>query len=260
MSASAAGGTWTAPKAGDVILRVDDLHVNYGAVQAITGISLTVAKGEIVTLIGSNGAGKTTLLRTLSGLVRPASGKIHFTPTAKVNAGAGMDLGLAPAHKIVAAGLSHVPEGRLVFPELTVRVNLGLGAFLRTRAECAEDIEKMFLLFPRLKEREAQRAGTLSGGEQQMLAIARALMSRPDVLLMDEPSLGLAPLLVRTIFETITSINERGMTILLVEQNAHMALSVAHRAYVLETGRISLSGKASDLASNDEVRRAYLGE
>ena len=257
---SSAGGDWVAPKNGDVILRVDDLHVSYGAVQAITGISLNLARGEIVTLIGANGAGKTTLLRTISGLVRPVAGKIHFSPRQKTNAGAGLDLGLTPAHRIVAAGLSHVPEGRLVFPELTVRENLELGAFLRSAHETPGDLEQQFQLFPRLMERADQRAGTLSGGEQQMLAIGRALMSRPDVLLMDEPSLGLAPLLVRTIFETITRINGLGMTILLVEQNARMALSVAHRGYVLETGRIVLEGKASDLAANEDVRKAYLRE
>jgi branched-chain amino acid transport system ATP-binding protein len=292
----------------EIVLRITDLHVSYGAVEAITGISLSVARGEIVTLIGANGAGKTTLLRTISGLVRPAGGSIRFRPARppavdrfgevmdvvpmavggalafsggllgrifrrrtfplaqesrlaqEASREGELDLGLSPAHLAVAAGLSHVPEGRLVFPDLSVRENLELGAFLRKKSEIEADLELQFQLFPRLKERESQRAGTLSGGEQQMLAIARALMSRPDVLLMDEPSLGLAPLLVRTIFETVTRINKLGTTILLVEQNAHMALSVAHRGYVLETGKIVLEGKASDLAANQDVRRAYLGE
>ncbi|HVO32081.1 MAG TPA: ABC transporter ATP-binding protein, partial [bacterium] len=234
------------------MLRIQDLRVKYGAVEALNGISLAIARGEIVTLIGANGAGKTTLLRTISGLVRPSAGSMWFNPRSKVNAGAGLNLGTAPAHLIVANGLSHVPEGRLVFPDLTVLENLELGAFLRRKSEIGPDLERMFALFPRLKEREAQRAGTLSGGEQQMLAIGRALMSRPDVLLMDEPSLGLAPLLVRTIFDTIREINAAGTTILLVEQNARMALSVAHRGYVLETGKIVLEGRASDLAANED--------
>ncbi len=243
----------SAPKpapAASPLVRIEDLHVSYGAVQALRGVSIEIGTGEIVTLIGANGAGKTTLLRTISGLVRPSSGRMTFD---------GRDLGATPAHVIVAAGLSHVPEGRLIFPDLTVEENLKLGAFLR-RDDTAADRERVFTLFPRLRERRVQRAGTLSGGEQQMLAIGRALMSKPRVLLMDEPSLGLAPLLVRQIFDTIREINAAGTTILLVEQNAHMALSVAHRGYVLETGKIVLSGPARDLEANPEVRKAYLGE
>lgn len=247
--------------AQDVCLTIDGLSVNYGAVEALRGVSLKICRGEIVTLIGANGAGKTTLLRTLSGLVRPKAGTIRYHVTEK---GPGMgdhSLTSVAPHRIVSLGLSHVPEGRLVFPDLTVLENLELGAFIRSSGEeLAKDLDRSFTLFPRLAERREQKAGTLSGGEQQMLAIARALMSHPKVLLMDEPSLGLAPLLVRTIFSTITEINKLGTTILLVEQNAHMALSIAHRGYVLETGAIVLEGKAADLAANEDVRKAYLGE
>jgi branched-chain amino acid transport system ATP-binding protein len=248
-------------KPEDVCLTIDGLSVNYGAVEALRGVSLKICRGEIVTLIGANGAGKTTLLRTLSGLVRPKAGTIRYHVTEK-GAGTGEhSLTQVAPHRIVSLGLSHVPEGRLVFPDLTVLENLELGAFIRSdRQELAKDLDRSFTLFPRLAERRTQKAGTLSGGEQQMLAIARALMAHPKVLLMDEPSLGLAPLLVRTIFSTITEINKQGMTILLVEQNAHMALSIAHRGYVLETGGIVLEGKAADLAANEEVRKAYLGE
>jgi len=234
------------------LLTVRDLRVSYGGIQALRGVTLDVHEGEIVTLIGANGAGKTTLLRTISGLVRPNSGMVDFVGEC--------DIGKEPAHKIVKRGLCHVPEGRIVFANLSVRENLQLGAYLRKDgAEVAKDLEAMYDLFPRLRERMSQSAGTLSGGEQQMLAIARALMGRPRVLLMDEPSLGLAPLLVQEIFRTIREINAKGTTILLVEQNAHMALSVAHRGYVLETGEIVLSGPAGELAADENVRKAYLG-
>ncbi len=241
-----------------VVLDVQDLHVSYGAVKALQGVSLQIRQGEIVTLIGGNGAGKTTLLRTLSGLVRPWKGRIRYF--AHEGAGEGENLATLAAHRTVALGLSHVPEGRMVFPELTVLENLELGAYLRPRTEISVDLEKVFALFPRLKERHAQSAGTLSGGEQQMLAIGRAMMGRPRVLLMDEPSLGIAPMLVRSIFAKIKEINAAGTTILLVEQNAHMALSVAHRGYVLETGKIVIEGPAAQLSADENVRRAYLGE
>jgi branched-chain amino acid transport system ATP-binding protein len=248
-SASGAGGARGGPDGG--VLELDDVAVFYGAVHALKGISLRVAPGEIVTLIGSNGAGKSTALRAISGLVRARSGSIRFD---------GMSLTNRKPHEVVSAGISHAPEGRHVFANLTVRENLMMGAYLRKDREgIARDLEHVVALFPRLKERSAQRAGTLSGGEQQMLAIGRALMARPRVLLLDEPSLGLAPLLVREIFRKIESINRDGTTILLVEQNAHLALRIAHRGYVLETGRIVLEGAAADLAGNEEVRKAYLG-
>jgi branched-chain amino acid transport system ATP-binding protein len=233
------------------LLEVSNLDVFYGAVHALKGVSLNVAAGEIVTLIGANGAGKTTLLRTISGLVPAKSGSITFE---------GKDITRTPAHEIVGLGISQSPEGRMVFANLSVEDNLELGAYLRKdRAAITRDRDEAFRLFPRLLERRKQSAGTLSGGEQQMLAIARALMSRPKLLLLDEPSLGLAPLLVREIFKTVVEINRAGMTVLLVEQNAHMALSIAQRGYVLETGHVRLEDKASNLLANDEVRRAYLG-
>jgi branched-chain amino acid transport system ATP-binding protein len=233
------------------MLEVRDLAVSYGAIRALHGISLSVQAGEIVTLIGGNGAGKTTTLRTISGLVKPASGSITYLGKSITK--------LAP-HEIVKLGLSHSPEGRGVFPQMTVEENLELGAFIRDdHAEIAKDREKALKLFPRLRERLQQTAGTLSGGEQQILAIARALLARPKLLLLDEPSLGLAPQIVQTIFKIIRDINEQGTTILLVEQNAHMALKVAHRAYVLEVGRITMQGDAKQLATSDEVRKAYLG-
>ena len=232
-------------------LVVEGLDVYYGAVHALKGVSLHVEPGEIVTLIGANGAGKTTLLRTISGLVPPRAGRILFE---------GKDITRVPAHEIVALGVSQSPEGRLVFANLSVQDNLELGAYRRhDRAEIAKDQESVFHLFPRLRERRKQLSGTLSGGEQQMLAIGRALMSRPRVLLLDEPSLGIAPLLVRDIFRNITEINRRGVTVLLVEQNAHMALGIAKRGYVLETGRVVLEDESAKLAANDEVRAAYLG-
>jgi branched-chain amino acid transport system ATP-binding protein len=233
------------------VIQIDRLDVRYGAVHAIKGVSLHVEQGEIVTLIGANGAGKSTLLRALSGLVPAHAGSIRFE---------GKDLRRVPAHEIVGRGISHAPEGRLVFANMTVEDNLELGAYRRRdRQEIAKDRRSVFELFPRLQERRRQNAGTLSGGEQQMLAIGRALMSRPRLLLLDEPSLGLAPLLVREIFRTIQEINRQGVTVLLVEQNAHMALGIAGRGYVLETGRVRLHDDAKALLANEEVRRAYLG-
>lgn len=233
------------------MLKVTDLNCFYGAIHAIKGVSLEVTDGEIVALIGSNGAGKSTTLRTISGLMKPKSGIIQYD---------GEDITGVPAHKIVGKGLVQVPEGRHVFANLTVMENLELGAYLRKDKEgIAKDLKDVFLKFPRLEERKNQVAGTLSGGEQQMLAMGRALMSKPKLLLLDEPSMGLAPLLVREIFDIIKEINSDGTTVLLVEQNANMALSIADKAYVLETGRITLSGTAKELAASDEVRKAYLG-
>lgn len=233
------------------MLKVTDLNCFYGAIHAIKDVSLEVADGEIVALIGSNGAGKSTTLRTISGLMKPKSGFIQYD---------GEDITGMPAHKIVGKGLVQVPEGRHVFANLTVMENLELGAYLRKdKAGIAKDLRDVFVKFPRLEERKNQVAGTLSGGEQQMLAMGRALMSKPKLLLLDEPSMGLAPLLVREIFDIIKEINSDGTTVLLVEQNANMALSIADKAYVLETGRISLSGTARELAASDEVRKAYLG-
>ncbi len=232
-------------------LAVESLDVYYGAVHALKGVSLHVDAGEIVTLIGANGAGKTTLLRTISGVVPARSGRIVFE---------GKDISKLPAHEIVGLGVSQSPEGRMVFANLSVEDNLELGAYRRKdRAGIRADRDAVYQLFPRLLERRKQLSGTLSGGEQQMLAIGRALMSRPRVLLLDEPSLGIAPLLVRDIFKNIVEINRRGTTVLLVEQNAHMALSIARRGYVLETGRVVLEDDAAKLALNDEVRAAYLG-
>ena len=233
------------------MLRVEDINVYYGAIHAIKGISLEVNDGEIVALIGSNGAGKSTTLRTISGLMKPKTGRIMYD---------GEDITGVPAHKIVGKGLCQVPEGRHVFANMTVMENVELGAYLRTDKEGIEkDMEMVFEKFPRLLERKDQLSGTLSGGEQQMLAMARALMSRPKLLLLDEPSMGFAPLLIKEIFNIIKEINASGTTVLLVEQNANMALSIADKAYVLETGRITLSGTAAELASSEEVRKAYLG-
>jgi branched-chain amino acid transport system ATP-binding protein len=233
------------------MLEVRDLHVYYGKIHALKGISLQVAQGEIVALLGNNGAGKTTTLKTISGLLRPRSGEVRLEDRVI------HDL---PPHEIVAQGVAHSPEGRKVFNRLTVTENLEMGAYLRGDPGVREDMERVFALFPRLKERRLQVAGTLSGGEQQMLAIGRALMARPRILLLDEPSMGLAPILVEQIFETVVDINRQGTTILLVEQNAAIALSVAHRAYVLETGSIALEGGAAELSEHPEVQRAYLGE
>lgn len=233
------------------MLSVNDIHVYYGAIHAIKGVSLEVAEGEIVTLIGSNGAGKSTTLRTISGLLVPRDGRISFQ---------GEEIGGRAAESIVRMGISQVPEGRRIFANMTVLENLELGAYIREDKDgIADDLEMVFGRFPRLAERKEQAAGTLSGGEQQMLAMGRALMSRPRLLLLDEPSMGLAPLLIREIFKIISEINQSGTTVLLVEQNANMALSIAHRAYVLETGVVTLSGDAKELLSSEAVRRAYLG-
>lgn len=233
------------------MLTINDINVFYGAIHAIKGVSLEVNEGEIVTLIGANGAGKSTILRTISGLLKPKTGSIQFE---------GQEIAGMPANEIVKTGISQVPEGRRIFAEMTVLENLELGAFTRKDKDGIKaDMELVFDRFPRLKERIGQLAGTLSGGEQQMLAMGRALMSRPRLLLLDEPSMGLAPLLIKEIFAIIQDINKTGTTVLLVEQNANMALSIAHRAYVLETGRITLSGDAKELAASDEVRKAYLG-
>ncbi len=223
----------------------------YGQIRALKGVALEVARGEIVALLGNNGAGKTTTLKTISGLLRPTHGSITLEGTPLTN--------VAP-HEIVMRGIAHVPEGRRIFNRLTVRENLLMGAYTRRDERIATDLDRAFALFPRLKERVTQVAGTLSGGEQQMLAIARALMLNPQLLLLDEPSMGLAPVLVEQIFDTIVDINRQGTTILLVEQNAAMALSIAHRGYVLETGSIVLAGSAAELSDNTDVRRAYLGE
>jgi len=234
-----------------MLLEVRDLHVAYGMIRALRGISLTVGEGEIVTLIGANGAGKSTALRTISGIVRAASGAIVFD---------GQPIGRLPSHRIARLGLAHVPEGRKPFSNLNVRENLRLGAYrLKDRAEIASSLERVFRSFPRLRERLGQPAGTLSGGELQMLAMGRGLMSRPRLLMLDEPSMGLSPILVEEIFSIIREINQAGTAILVVEQNAHMALSIAHRAYVMETGEIVLSGKAAELACDARVQAAYLG-
>jgi branched-chain amino acid transport system ATP-binding protein len=234
------------------ILEVEEIHSYYGNIHALKGISLTVEKGEIVTLIGANGAGKTTTLRTISGLIKPRKGKVEFE---------GENLALYKPHEIVKKGIAMVPEGRRIFAQLTVSENLDMGAYIRQdKGGVTSDLERVFALFPRLKERRSQVAGTLSGGEQQMLATARAMMARPRVLLLDEPSMGLAPVLVEAIFETIERINkEEGTTILLVEQNALMALSVASRGYVLQTGEILLNDTASNLKQNEMVQKSYLG-
>jgi len=237
--------------AGEVLLELKDVHTYYGRIHALQGISLEVRRGEVVTLIGANGAGKTTILKTISGLLHAREGQVLFK---------GADITQRPAHALVKEGIGHAPEGRRIFSRLTVYENLQMGAFTRPQDEAREDIEKMYKLFPRLRERATQRGGSLSGGEQQMLAVGRALMSRPSVLLLDEPSLGLSPILVQEIFAIITEINATGTTILLVEQNALQALNVAHRGYVLQTGRVLLADEASKLAANQDVRRAYLGE
>lgn len=233
------------------MLKVNEIDVFYGNIQALKGVSLQVEEGEIVTLIGANGAGKTTLLHTISGLLKPKNGSIEYL---------GKPIHGRPAQQIVREGISHVPEGRRVFANMTVEENLDLGAYLRKDSkEIKKDLEKIYELFPRLFERKKQQAGTLSGGEQQMLAMGRALMARPKLLLLDEPSMGLAPLLVQTIFKIIEEINQNGTTILLVEQNAHMALSIAKRAYVIETGRVVISGTSKELQQSEQIREAYLG-
>ena len=232
------------------ILKVDNINVYYGAIHAIKGVSFHVDRGEVVTLIGANGAGKSTTLQTISGLLRSRTGSVEFL---------GENISRLPPHKIVERGLAQVPEGRRIFLQMTVQENLEMGAYTRSGSGVDEDLEKVFAQFPRLKERRRQVAGTLSGGEQQMLAIGRALMSSPKLLMLDEPSMGLAPILVEQIFDIIRRLHENGTTILLVEQNAQMALSVADRGYVLETGSISLSGTGKELAESDQVKKAYLG-
>lgn len=235
----------------EVLLEVKDMHVHYGSIHAIHGINLKVYKGEIVTILGSNGAGKTTSLHTISGLLKPSKGEILYR---------GNRIDGVKANKIVGLGVAHSPEGRMVFPDLTVKENLEMGAFLRRDTEkIKSDYEYMYNLFPKLKERSTQLAGTLSGGEQQMLAIARAYMSAPDLLLLDEPSLGIAPILVQAIFDAIVDLNKHGMTILLVEQNAYASLKIADRGYVLATGEIFMEGPASELITNEEIQKAYLG-
>ncbi|WP_418540065.1 ABC transporter ATP-binding protein [Massilistercora timonensis] len=234
------------------MLTIKDLEVYYGVIQAIKGVSFEVNQGEVIALIGANGAGKTTILHTITGLLAPKNGSVVFE---------GKELTKMPAHKIVSLGMAHVPEGRRVFADLSVYENLRMGAYTRKdRNEIEETLEKVYQRFPRLKERRNQMAGTLSGGEQQMLAMGRALMSKPKILLMDEPSMGLSPIMVNEIFSIIQEVSDSGTTVLLVEQNAKKALSIADRGYVLETGNIVLEGKASDLLNNDSIKKAYLGE
>ena len=234
------------------MLEVKNLHVKYGVIEAIKGIDFTVNQGEVIALIGANGAGKTTILHTVSGLITPSEGSIFFE---------GLDITKTPGHKIVSMGMAHVPEGRRVFQSLSVLDNLKMGAYTRKdKREIADTLEMVYSRFPRLAERKNQPAGTLSGGEQQMLAMGRALMSHPSIILMDEPSMGLSPIFVNEIFDIIKEESKRGTTVLLVEQNAKKALSIADRAYVLETGKIALSGNAKDLLNNEDVKKAYLGE
>jgi branched-chain amino acid transport system ATP-binding protein len=241
-----------APAAVGTVLEIEDVHVYYGAIHALKGVSLKVHEGEIVTLIGANGAGKSTTLRAINGINRPRTGSIRFE---------GAEItGVAP-HRIVKRGISQSPEGRRLFPRMSVTENLEMGAFQRSdRQNFGEDMDRVFDLFPRLKERRTQKAGTMSGGEQQMCAIGRALMARPKLLLLDEPSMGLAPIFVERIFETVVEVNKQGTPVLLVEQNALMALDVARRGYVMETGRIALEGPAGELKTNEQVRMTYLGE
>jgi branched-chain amino acid transport system ATP-binding protein len=245
--------TATAPLDGaaEAMLVLDNVNTYYGNIHALRGITMTVDRGEIVTLIGANGAGKTTTLKTISGLLHPRRGSVRFE---------GKDISKTAAHHLVVEGIGHAPEGRRIFPRMTVLENLLMGAFTRDRKTIQPDVERVMELFPRLRERTHQLGGTLSGGEQQMLAIGRALMSKPRVLLLDEPSLGLAPILVQQVFRTIKEINEQGTTVLLVEQNALQALSIAHRGYVLQTGSVVLTGPADELVRNEMVRKAYLGE
>jgi branched-chain amino acid transport system ATP-binding protein len=245
------GAAASTGESAGAMLEMRGVHTYYGKIHALHGVDIVVNKGEIVTLIGSNGAGKTTTLKTISGLLHPQAGQVLFE---------GKDITKTPAHQLVTRGIAHAPEGRRIFSRLTVMENLQMGAFTRKQGESGEQLDRSLELFPRLKERLKQRGGSLSGGEQQMLAIARALMSKPRVLLLDEPSLGLSPLLVQQIFRLIQEINGQGMTILLVEQNAVQALAIAHRGYVLQTGKVLLSDSAAGLAANQDVRRAYLGE
>ena len=242
-------GSANPPNAAMLVL--DNVNTYYGNIQALQGISMSVAKGEIVTLIGANGAGKTTTLKTISGMIHPRRGTVTFE---------GKDISRTAAHLLVREGIGHAPEGRRIFSRMTVIENLQMGAFTRDQTTIQPDIDRVMDLFPRLRERTHQLGGTLSGGEQQMLAIGRALMSEPRMLLLDEPSLGLAPILVQQVFQTIREINAQGVTVLLVEQNALQALSIAHRAYVLQNGRVVLTGPAADVMKNEQVRKAYLGE
>jgi branched-chain amino acid transport system ATP-binding protein len=232
------------------LLEVSDVHAHYGSIEALKGVSLEVQEGEVVTLIGSNGAGKSTTLRSISGLTPATSGRVVF---------AGEEITRVPAHDVVGRGIALSPEGRHVFPRMTVRENLELGSYLRRGDSTGQDFERVYELFPRLQEREKQKAGTMSGGEQQMLAIGRALMARPKLLMLDEPSMGIAPILVQRIYQTITEINKSGVAILLVEQNANYALDISRRGYVLETGRVVLKGESASLRDDPEVQRAYLG-
>jgi branched-chain amino acid transport system ATP-binding protein len=232
------------------LLEVDDIHTSYGAIEALKGVSLTVSEGEVVTLIGSNGAGKSTTLRSISGLTPARTGSVRFE---------GREITRTSAQDIVGLGIALAPEGRHCFPRMSVRENLDLGGYRRRGPKVAEDLERVYTLFPRLQERERQKAGTMSGGEQQMLAIGRALMARPRLLMLDEPSMGIAPILVQRIYETIGEINRAGVAILLVEQNANYALDIARRGYVLETGRVALADKSSSLRANPDVQKAYLG-
>jgi branched-chain amino acid transport system ATP-binding protein len=236
---------------GDVLLELTDLHVFYGNIEALKGVSLTVGRGEVVTLIGSNGAGKSTTLRAISGTHKPRTGSVKL---------GGREIHHLPAHEVVALGIAHSPEGRKVFSRMTVYENLQMGAFSRHGERITDDVARVYDLFPRLRERRSQKAGTLSGGEQQMLAMGRALMAQPSILLLDEPSMGLSPILTEQIFSIIKEINGQGTTVLLVEQNAQMALNAADRGYVIQTGTIILSDTASNLAANEQVRQAYLGE
>jgi branched-chain amino acid transport system ATP-binding protein len=242
-----------ATASGKQVLKIDNIHTFYGAIEALKGISVDVHDGEIVTLIGANGAGKSTTLKTISGLLHPRHGSISFL---------GEDISQCPVHEVTAKGVIQVPEGRRIFPRMTVEENLEMGAFLRTKdPEGVKDsLAHVYELFPRLKERRAQKGGTLSGGEQQMLATGRGLMAAPKLLMLDEPSMGLAPVVVEIIFDTIVKLNKAGITILLVEQNAAMALAIANRGYVLETGKVSLEGPGRELLTNEKVRKAYLGE
>ena len=240
---------WGSLKMSEAILKIKDLKVNYGGIEAVKGVSFDVPEGEIVTLIGANGAGKSSTLRAIAGLVKPAAGSIEFN---------GEDITAKEPNAIVSKGITLVPEGRKIFPDLTVLENLKIGAYLRND-DLTEDLNWVYDLFPRLKERSWQEGGTLSGGEQQMLAVGRALMSRPKIIMMDEPSLGLAPIIVRGIFDIIKEINARGVTVLLIEQNANMALKTAHAGYVLETGRITMSGTGAQLLADEKVKAAYLG-
>jgi branched-chain amino acid transport system ATP-binding protein len=249
--ATTAAPSPVAEPATDNVLELRDVHTYYGKIHALQGISLEVRQGEIVTLIGANGAGKTTTLKTISGLLHPARGTVTFQ---------GRDVTHTPPHRMVRDGIAQAPEGRRIFSRLTVLENLQMGGYTRTGREVAENVEHVYSLFPRLAERSGQRGGTLSGGEQQMLAIGRALMTRPKVLLLDEPSLGLSPILIQQIFAIIREINANGTTVLLVEQNALQALEVANRGYVLQTGRVILADTAANLAANEDVRKAYLGE